>query len=145
MTSASMAITGRLGKAIRGRLLLVIALMSGGCNIAPAPEYIVIYGAKGTRSGMSITISTPNGTEQHQVGATYSSLPYTFRAGQHGYVSAQNLGESGTITVMLVYRRLNPKPVKEAVRLVSTSTGGASIATVSWLVGDERPASEFPQ
>ena len=132
---------GRLGKAIGRPLALAIALLTGGCGIAPAPEYMVTYAAKGTRSGMSITVSTPNGTEQHQVGSHYVSPPYTFRAGQHGYISAQNLGERGTITVMLVYSRPNLK----AVKLESTSTGGASIATLSWRVGDERPPSGFPQ
>ena len=136
-----MAATGKLRKAIGWPLVLTIALMTVACDIAPAPEYMVTYAAKGTRSGISITISTPNGTEQHRAGASYVSPTYTFRAGQHGYISAQNLGESGTITVMLVYGRPKLKPVK----LESIGTGGASIATVSWLVGDERPPSRFPQ
>lgn len=137
--------TGRLGKAIGWPLVLTIALVTVSCDSAPAPKYMVDYRAKGTRGGMSITISTPNGTEQHQVGASYVSPTYMFQAGQHAYVSAQNLGEEGTITVMLYYGRLHSPQKQGPVKLESTSTGSASIATVSWLVGDERPPSRFPQ
>lgn len=136
-----MQVEERSGKTTARTLVLAMALLTDGCGIAPPPEYMVTYAAKGTRSGMSITVSTPNGTEQHRVGASYVSPPYKFKAGQHGYISAQNLGERGTITVMLVYSRPELNPVK----LESTSTGGASIATVSWRVGDERPPSGFPQ
>jgi len=116
--------------------------MLSGCDMPTAPpDYIVGYAAEGTREGMSITVSTPIGTEQHKVGANFASPLYTFHSGEHAYISAQNQGAGGKVTVRLVYRRTGLKPVK----LETTSTGGASIATVSWLVGDETPRSgAFP-
>jgi hypothetical protein len=125
----------------KGILIAVAALSASGCDVTPATEYNVYYGAKGTGGDVSVTVSTPHGSEQHQRGRTYSSPPYKFRTGQHAYISAQNLGDRGTVTVFLMYSLKGT----QSVTLESTSTGRASIATVSWLVGDERRQSDSPK
>jgi hypothetical protein len=121
----------------------VIATLVGflGCHMeaATAAEYMVTYAAKGTKAGMAITMATPSGTEQHQVGASYVSEPYFFRSGEYAYISAQNLGNGGKVTAMLVYGRKG----MDVVKLETSSTGRASIATASWVVGDEKPRSKF--
>lgn len=129
---------------MNNRLLMsVVAILvtsTSGCGIGHESfEYIVSYGAKGTSDGMTITITTPNGTEQHRAGATFSSPEvYTFKAGDHAYISAQNQSDHGEVTVKLNYSRKGlPR-----VSLASTSTGGYSIATVSWLVGDEKKVDD---
>ena len=139
-----MAMKARSGKAIGLLLVLTIAMVTVSYS-ASAPKYMVDYRAKGTRSGMRVTISTPNGTEVHLVGASYVAPTFIFQAGQHAYISAQNLGEQGTITVMLYYSRLHSPQKQEPVKMESSRTGGGSIATVSWLVGDERAPSGSPQ
>ena len=122
---------------MRSRLFIcaLLFVLVSGCDMpSPPMEYSVVYGANGTREGMMITISTPNGTEQHRVGSSFTSDMYKFKAGEHAYISAQNQGERGKVTVKMVYGRVG---IAEPRVLESTSTGGYSIATVSWLVGDE--------
>jgi outer membrane biosynthesis protein TonB len=98
-----------------------------------------MYSAKGPPEGMQITIATPNGTEQHTVGSSYLSYPgYKFRTGEHAYISAQNQGKSGKVTVGITCAwggNGNVEDVK-VEKTESTSTGAYSIATASWTVGD---------
>lgn len=119
----------------------LLALLVSGCDPAAlTTEYTVVYSAKGPRKGMSITIATPTGTEQHQVSEGYVSLPYTFRSGQSAYISVQNLSNRGEVTAFIRYSKSGSKTSE---KLESTSSGAGAIATVSWRVGDEKAKGGF--
>lgn len=125
--------------------LIALAFVVSACDVSSVrTEYSVVYAVKGPRKGgMIITMATPSGTEQHQVAEGFVSLPYTFRSGQSAYISAQNLSNRGELTVILRWSRLGSDKSGKSGRLESTSTGGGSIATVSWLVGDESAQGGF--
>lgn len=125
--------------------LIALAFVVSACDVSSVrTEYSVVYAVKGPRKGgMMITMATPSGTEQHQVAEGYVSLPYTFRSGQSAYISAQNLSNRGELTVILRWSRLGSDKSGKSGRLESTSTGSGSIATVSWLVGDESAQGGF--
>jgi hypothetical protein len=116
------------------KLLLIGALLAVtialGCGLPdPNKTWQINYRVTGSAQRASITMETPQGTEQHEVSIPWTSPTYTFKGMNHAYVSAQNQGESGTVSVVLV---VNGSTYKQA-----TSSGAYSIATVNWLVGSK--------
>jgi hypothetical protein len=136
----------------RPRLFVVIlavlaVLVAIGLSIepdwsdGPSPSGIVIddrveviYEVTGTASGIDITIQNPSGnTEQHNdlsvpLGTKdgRKGLHMTFRSGDFAYLSAQNTGESGSVTCRIV--------ADGVVIESATSRGAYVIASCSGLV-----------
>jgi len=73
---------------------------------------------RGRHRVADITVSTPSGTEQRMVILPYRSPIYSFERRGHAYISAQNWGEYGSVSVEIV---VDSSIVKEA-----TSEGSAA-------------------
>jgi len=112
-------------------LLALLLVCAAGCDLPdPDREYKVQYRVSGSAQSADITIETPSGTEQRPVSIPWTSPSYTFRGMDHAYISAQNSGETGTVTVELI---VNGATLKKA-----SSSGAYTIASTDWLVGSDR-------
>lgn len=105
-------------------LVVMASLLGSGCGGATSTTYQVEYKVTGTAASVWVTYTDKDGGTAMEDGV---SLPwsYTFKAksGDWAYVSAQNKGNSGTVTTT-IYR--DGKEFK-----TTTSTGGYVIATSS--------------
>ena len=90
-------------------------------------QMTVVYEVVGTASGASLTwYNEQGGTEQGDYQIPFRKV-LTFRPGQFATLSAQNLGESGSVTCRI---SVNGKTWKE-----STSEGAYKIASCSGIIG----------
>ena len=93
----------------------------------PAPQPTttsVVYEIVGTAKSVSITLSNPTGgTEQYGNAKVPQSITYSDFKSDFLYISAQNNGEQGSVTVTIY---VNGQAVKTA-----TSSGAYVIATAS--------------
>lgn len=114
-------------------ILFVWIFTCGGDSSSTTPSYsgpVVVYEITGTAEKVSITLSNATGgTEQSQVPLKFgkTSIPwqesyYSFPS-HFLYISAQNQGEYGTVTVSIY--------VKGKLFKTSTSSGAYVIATAS--------------
>ena len=104
-------------------LLCLVSLFMSGCDTSFSS--VVEYKITGTASKVDVTlINATGGTEQY----SDVSVPhtYTFNNYTHWflYISAQNQGESGSVTVTIYVDGENVK--------TSTSNGAYVIASASW-------------
>jgi hypothetical protein len=87
----------------------------------------VLYEVEGTASVVAVTIEKPSGTEQANVSVPLTNkggtrgLTLKFERGDFVYISAQNQGESGTVTCRIT--------VDGEVLSENTSSGAYSIAS----------------
>lgn len=89
----------------------------------------ITYAVNGGAAEAFITISTPQGTEQHLVALPYISAAYRFEAGGFAYVSAQNQADAGSVSVAI--------NLDGAAKLSATSSAPFGIATVSCTRGQD--------
>jgi uncharacterized protein YceK len=103
-------------------LAMVVSLCGVGCGSITTTTYQVEYKVTGTAGTVSLTYTNKDGGTSQESNV---SLPWTHsftaKSGSFVYVSAQNMGASGTVTTT-IYR--DGKEFK-----TSTSTGGYVIAT----------------
>lgn len=111
-----------------GISITFVLLACAGPN--PNESHQVQYRVTGSAQEAGLTISTPSGTEQRTVRLPYTSPTYDFKGFEHAYVSAQNQGETGTVTVELI---VDGSSFKKA-----TSEGAYAIASTDWMVGSDR-------
>ena len=70
-----------------------------GAPVSPVSTvHTVAYDIAGSAGSMSITATSPTGTEQASGRALPAHLTYQMESGAFAYVSAQNEGEAGSIT-----------------------------------------------
>jgi len=106
-------------------LLLIAALAVAACGeIISTKTHQVMYEVTGTAQSASLTYQNKDGGTSQESDV---SLPWTYsfegKGGDFVYISAQNNGETGSITVT-IYR-------DSEVFRTSTSTGAYTIATAS--------------
>ncbi|HYW72099.1 MAG TPA: MmpS family transport accessory protein [Pyrinomonadaceae bacterium] len=102
-------------------LVLLAAIL--GC-VLDTREHEVVYEVKGSASSASLTYQNQHGDgEQIETVNLPWQLTRKGKSGDFLYISAQNLGESGTITTTI---SIDGKTVKS-----TTSKGGHVIATSS--------------
>jgi len=119
-------------------MLIILAIASSSSDVSydspntstSKKSYRIQYRVSGTADSADITISVPGGgTEQREVVIPCTSPTYTFKKMEHAYISAQNNGEFGSVTVEIIVDGITKKK--------ATSSGAYKIATVSWFVGME--------
>jgi len=113
-------------------------LLSGCVSVAtPAPykvpeaptSYKITYRVSGTAKGASLTYANAQGgTEQIEVKIPWQQS-FTVKKGAFLYLSAQNIGESGSVTAEIL---LDGRAWKS-----STSSGAYVIASCSGIAGVE--------
>ena len=91
--------------------------------VAPAysPPPQVIYSISGTFAGASVTMQAPTGTVQSEYHGAGTVGTYSFDSGDFVYLSAQNQGDSGSITCTITEG--------DTVISTNTSTGAYVIAS----------------
>lgn len=107
-------------------ILCIMGLTLIGCSPQASAEPItkVVYEVTGTATAVDITIATPQGgTEQYINVGLPSKFTYKGFPGYFLYVSTQNRGESGSVTVTIY--------VNDIVYKRSTSQGAYAIAEAS--------------
>lgn len=88
-------------------LFLSVILLAGGCNPFSPPKYNVEYEVRGTASSVLITYyenARDSTSRQESSGPLPWSYSFTARQGAWVYVSAENGGETGTVTVAIIYK-----------------------------------------
>ena len=109
-------------------LLCIIGSALAGCSgsslTSTEADTTVVYEVTGTATEVSITISNPQGgTEQYASAGLPSKFTYHGFPNNFLYISAQNLGDSGSVTVTIY--------INDMVYKTSTSKGAYVIATAS--------------
>jgi hypothetical protein len=103
---------------------------AGDSRVVPEPGRAplrVLYEVEGTASGASLTFATNDGSEQTKTNIPLintkgtAGVEFTATSGQFLYLSAQNLGEAGTVTCRI---SVDGVTVSE-----NTSSGSYSIAS----------------
>lgn len=105
--------------------LLFFGILISSCSLNPFYDHEVIYKISGSASSVNITLSNAQGgTEQYSNVVLPFEVKYENFNHWFQYISAQNQGSSGSVTVEIFYRK---KLVKK-----STSSGSYVIATASY-------------
>lgn len=105
-------------------IIIILNILNSGC--LSTTTHTVKYEVTGSASKVFVTYENEyGGTSQEEV---YLPWSYTFTAesGDYVYISAQNLGDSGSVTVT-IYK-------DGEVFKTSTSSGGYVIATASGFI-----------
>lgn len=96
-------------------------------NLKNQKNFQVKYSVEGTARAVSITLqNSQGGTEQGDYKLPFSEN-FTMQAGSFAYISAQNLGERGSVTVKIF--------IDEILWKEASSSGAYKIASTSGIVG----------
>jgi hypothetical protein len=112
-------------------ILVVVIAVVATCLLSPSPESSaptvlphVVYKITGTAQRVDVTLSNDTGgTEQYSNVYVPREYWYPTFSDDFVYISAQNQGESGSVTVSIY--------VNDALFKTSTSSGAYVIATAS--------------
>lgn len=109
-------------------LILILAALACG-DTEPPPTYRVTYEVTGSASSVSVTLENDQGgTEQGEYALPFKET-FTMERGDFAYISAQNQGESGSVTCRIL---IDGEEWRE-----STSEGAYVIASCDGTVGRE--------